>query len=91
MDRHGQGVYADPVEIKCRWEEKMVEFRDRTGATRISQAVVLVDRDMSVGDLLWLGAIADAPVAPTTTTYEILNYGKVPEVKGRKFVRTAMF
>lgn len=49
---NGDSVYADPVLIECRWEDKQVEMRDAEGTKKMSKSRVYVDRVMEPGDLL---------------------------------------
>jgi len=51
---YGQPVYADGVELDCRWENVAVQFVTVKGVEESSRAVVFVDGTV-VGGLLMLG------------------------------------
>ena len=54
-DLYGQSTYESPVEITCRWDDVQEEFIDPGGVRQTSKAKVFPDREVSVGDVLWLG------------------------------------
>jgi len=91
-DDYGHPQYTAPVEIDCRWEEKSVEFIDPDGTQLISRAVVYVDRDMRVGEMLWLGTLIDVPTPDdppaNTGAGEIRQYEKLPTLRATQFLRT---
>lgn len=59
-----------PEPIKCRWESKQKIVLDSKGTEVISTAEVMVGEVLTPGDLLWLGALADAD-----TDYPLRNPG----------------
>lgn len=93
-DRFGKKSYATGIEIKCRWEDVTEQFLDQQGQMVISKAKVYVDRDVVIFGFLWLGTLAEA----TSTTDPLKNKGareiqafaKLPNLKAREFLRTAM-
>lgn len=96
----GQAIYAEPTQIKCRWEEKSEEFLDLAGNRLVSRAQVFVDRDVELGGVLWLGdfsAVVDVDDADGNPdpfvnkgAWEIRGFGKQPDFKARRFLRWAM-
>lgn len=80
-DLYGQSSYESPVEIKCRWDDVMEEFVDTGGNRQMSKAKVFPDREISVGDVLWLGrqTLLDDLNVPEN------NYG-YSEVRMTKFI-----
>ena len=59
VDGFGIKVVGSPIEIKVRWEDRNEEFLDSQSETQMSNAVVCVDRDVTLGGILMLGTIAD--------------------------------
>lgn len=51
-DGYGLLTYASPILIMCRWEDKRVLFRDVQARESVSEAIVYVDRQLSLGDYL---------------------------------------
>lgn len=96
-DRSGQIVLNDtPVEVKCRWEDTNEQFVDQTGNTVVSQARVFVDRDLEIGGFLWQGtqaeydALSEKDPKKIRKALRIRAFGKLPNLKQKKHVRTAM-
>lgn len=89
----GQQGWTAPVEISCRWTDTTQEYIDKNGNTKMSKAIVLVDRDLSLDGALRLGTLADVtdPVNPfkNTNTYRISGWAKIPNLKATEFVRKA--
>jgi len=88
-----QRQYASPVEIACRWVDETREFSDNAGDLQTSRAVVKVDRDLSIGGVLWLGTLdavtsVDAPLN-NAGAGEIRGIRKLPNLRATQFVRTA--
>lgn len=76
----GYFVYAAPVEIKCRWNETSEQMYDDKDTEFRCIAEVIVDRDVSVGDALLYGELADVshdhmdPLAiPNTATVKKID------------------
>jgi hypothetical protein len=91
--------FSDPVEIDCRWEDVHELFLDERGTERVSNAKVYVDRDVSVGGLLRLGELATVPYPydpmdegnrEESSVYEIRKFEKLPDLKVREYLRTAL-
>lgn len=86
----GKPTYAVPVEVSCRWEDIAEEFINPNGDVEISRSKLFVDRDMKVKDKLKLGDL-DSTINndpdDNEDVWEIRGWGKVPDLKGRKFLR----
>lgn len=96
-DAFGKRQFDDPVEIRCRWEDRSDEFVDSYAEREISNAVVYVDRDVKYGDYLWQGTLeaflalnVDNPNKPgeIDLAYEIKKPEKLPNLKATEFLRT---
>lgn len=95
-DADGQPVVGSPVEISCRWEDKVVEFIGKDGTRQMSSAVVYVDRDMETGDLLRLGPLSSLTDAGTGSVHaknntgvsEVRRFDKLPNIRNSENLRT---
>jgi len=92
-DEFGKPTWEDPVEIDCRWTDKQEEFINPSGDRQMSQAKLIVDRDILVQGVLWLGLLinvvdTDDP-KNNNNAWEILLYSKLPDKKGTRFLRQA--
>jgi hypothetical protein len=54
VDVYGSPTFDQPVEIVCRWDDTTENIVAADGEQRASRAIVMVDRLVSVGDLLLL-------------------------------------
>ena len=96
-DDQGNRTFAEPVEIKCRWEERVQEFTGTNNEAMLSNAVVYVDRDVLLLGVLKLLEAGDTLSGLTSTTdpfandkaWEIKRFDKLPTIKATQFVRTA--
>lgn len=93
FDDYGQPVYADPVELSCRWEEKIEEFLDSKGTLQVSKAVVYVSTDVSPGGVLMHEELANvgdtADPKNNDGAWEIRRFDKLPNFKDTEYLRTA--
>lgn len=89
----GIPVPEDPIQISCRWEEKSEQYIDAEGTEQVSQAIVVVDRDLKTTGILMRGTLLDIvdPVNPKSNpdSWEIKSYSKLPDFKGSKYFRKA--
>ena len=93
FDDYGQPMLTDPVEIECRWEDKVEEFIGPDGTKMISRAVVYVDRDVDIGGVLMLGEEDDIldedNPKENNGAWEIKQFSKIPNFRATEFLRTA--
>lgn len=59
FDDSGVATTDAPDECQCRWVDKQVDFIDKDGNAAISNAEVMVDRDLPFKTVLWHGKLAD--------------------------------
>lgn len=90
-DEFGKPSYGDATEIDCRWDEVQEEFIAPDGTRQLSMAKLIVDRDLKVGGVLYLGGIADLTDVDDPKSnegaWEIRGVKKTPSFKGTKFLR----
>ena len=56
-DGYGGKTFADPVEIKCRWEDIVRKIKTSNGSETESKATVLVTEDLDFEGYLYLGTL----------------------------------
>jgi hypothetical protein len=56
-DEEGQPTYEGPVEIRCRWDDTTVQYKDYRGRDTVSRAIVYPDRALVNGGVLWRGRL----------------------------------
>lgn len=102
-DGYGGKTYDPPIEIKCRWEDKMeVDIgwlsTGHPGNIQVTKASVMVLQDLDTNGYLWLGTLAELNALYSDTSdpklikeaWAIHRFDRVPMVfKTDEFVRTA--
>lgn len=89
-DEYGNTTYADPVEVKCRWEHISDLINTGDKQEFMASHYVLVDRDLQEGGLLRLGELADWDGTPSVTVdgvETIVKFMKTPDLRARNYVR----
>lgn len=74
------------IAIKVRWEDKKQDALDASGETIKVDALAVVDRDIAIGSLMWLGKRANWTAA-TGDLKEVVSFSKIPNLKGTRFRR----
>lgn len=88
-DKHGDQKVNSPVEIDARWESGLREQINDNDRPIAINATIMVDRDIAIGSLLWLGELDELPDSGSPTgLVEVVNFDKIPDTKARKFQRT---
>ena len=91
-------VYADPVEIDCRWEgkEQLLRTWDGGGISLSYIGIVWVDQDLDKNGCLFLGTLNDldsgAEEDPLSmdTVFRIQQFEKLPRMRSTtEFIRRA--
>lgn len=91
VDEFGQPTFDEPVEISCRWEATQEEFIAPGGDRELSRAKLIVDRDISIKSILYLGDLdsvvdADDP-RDNDGAWEVRLFKKTPNFRGTKYLR----
>lgn len=80
-DRYGNPLLDDPVEIDTRWEKTHKESIDPNGQPVLISEQVVVDREIAIGSILWLGELSSFGT-PYTNLREVVEYRETPDIKG---------
>ncbi len=95
VDEYGRPNYGTAYEIKCRWEDKSIEFLDANGTSKFSQSIVYLKTDVRVGGVLFLGTLLTVtdllvPKAKENVgSGEIQRFDSLPSLSAKEFLRTA--
>jgi len=92
-DQFGRPVFADPVQVRCRWEDKSEEYIDPQGDTCKSSARIFVDQDVERGGMLMLGSLNNVNllVAPAANgALEIKSFTKSTNLNRTQFLRMVL-
>jgi hypothetical protein len=100
-DAYGEIQVRQPVELRVRWETMRTESVSfaAQGATVAFEATVYLEREVTVGSLLWLGSFGDWLGTGTGTggtedalggeLHQVQGYDEIADVKGRVHERMA--
>lgn len=55
----------NPVEIRVRWDDEMVEFIDAYQRRAMSNAIIMSPTEMPLGYWIWKGTLAEWQALPT--------------------------
>lgn len=74
-DGFGKPIFADPVEVKCRWEDKQQEIILPDKRTVMTKGFIISLTPMLVGSLVFLGFLTDIEALPTYPTIPTVGQG----------------
>ena len=93
-DGSGGFVFDEPVEIKCRWEDKIQIVNDSDGSEVVSDSFILTNEDLDENGYLFLGTLDDLDSdelndpKSKSGARAILSKNKIPMIRSTKeFVR----
>lgn len=90
IDDNGEPIVtATKVEINARWEIKRNEFTGSRTNTVAFDELAVVDREITIGSILRLGALIDLP-SPEDNLRKVVDYSEIPDVKNRAVRRVVM-
>ena len=93
-DGYGGETFTDPVELSCRWEDKVTLLKKTDGTEISASSVVYVLQDLSDEGWLFLGELTDLESDtenPKTVdgARQIIRFDKSPDMLGVDYVRKA--
>jgi len=88
--RSGDGEYtvSNPVEIDVRWERVKDQIRDSQSNMIAIDSRIVVDQEVAIGSVLWLGCIDDYDSTATDNEFEqVVAVPTIPDIKNRHYRR----
>lgn len=82
FDQFGNPGWSAPVVIDARWEDRNTFFADEAGKQATSNAVVIVDRKVEIGDFLYFGENTNP--TPVDGAKEVRSSQAIYNVQGDK-------
>lgn len=82
----GQHKVSAPIELTVRWENVRREATDAQGNTILIEAVVVVDRLIPVGSVMWEGSMVSLPgtsETPDSDVMEVLSCSEIPDINNQ--------
>lgn len=90
-DIQGTPTVSTGIALRVRWEEKQSQMLDSQGRTISVDAQVVVNREVLVESIMWLGklgALSGTPPTPTSKIFQIAAYDRVPDIDNSYTRRT---
>jgi hypothetical protein len=90
-DGTGHFTFTNPIEIKCRWEQKQELFTGDDGQEHRSRAVVYPDRLLTLNSFLFKGTLDDldssGEMPEDKETWRIQGVEEISSLRGTFTVR----
>ena len=89
-DGFGGYTFNTPVVVNGRWEESQQKFISESGEESVTQAVVYLENDVSVGD--WLGEgdlTADSDPTTIAGGFRVRGFSRVANLRNTENLRRA--
>lgn len=58
-DEYGRYTFAEPIQISCRWEDKLSEYVSSDGTRQTASASIYVSLSLPVHTMMYKGTIMD--------------------------------
>lgn len=89
-DGFGGYTFGTPILVNGRWEEGQQKFISESGEESVSQAIVYLQDDVSVGDWLGEGDLT-ATLDPSTISggFRVRGYSRVANLRNTENLRKA--
>ncbi len=94
-DGYGGYSYDAPVEVLCRWDDKVQMVRDSRGDEVVSNAEIMVAQDLAEGGMMHLGKLTELTESQKNNPLEvpqariILRLNRVPLFRSKtEFIYT---
>lgn len=92
VDDYGEPVVVEPVEINCRWLDRVFETVTVEGTPLRLEAEVIVGREVPLGSKLWKGTLESwqagtGSAGDATKVMYVRTYRETPGVKNRYAVK----
>ncbi len=92
QDNYGEVKVTTPVELKVQWVGVTGEMTDPMGNKVSTDAQVVVDREVKIGSLMWLGAYEDwlgtGSGDVDADLHKVVAFNFQKDIKGRVSRRT---
>jgi len=88
-DTYGKPRVRAPIDIPVRWLKNKREVRNPETRNHSSTDKAIVELDIPIGSIMCLGKVEELPY-PLSELRTVVDFRKTPDIKNRKFKRTAV-
>jgi hypothetical protein len=91
VNHYGKTDWQAPIEILCRWDDVVTEFRTSTGDIWASAATIYPDVELTPGDMVMRGELSEStPIDPTgSSALRVRKFDRIPNLKATAFLHIA--
>jgi hypothetical protein len=92
-DDGNRKVSSTPIEINVRWLTKKDQTTNAKGIVIGTEGTVIVEQDIAIGSILWLGEIDDV-ATPPVNLFQTVSFDTTPDIRNfntRRSVRVKRF
>lgn len=82
LDRFSEPTFAAPVQLRCRWQDVAVLFKDAQGQQRTSSAIIYPEYSLDLKGYVKRGTDSTPYPVGLSGAYEILQNGDSPNLSG---------
>jgi hypothetical protein len=86
-DDYGKPKVLVPREILVRWNDKLAEGNNPLEEVVGYDATAVVNEDIAIGSILWLGEVVHLP-STLTNLMKVVSFNSTPDIKNRCRMRT---
>ena len=90
VDNSGDPIFATPIAVKAKWEDRTELFIDGEGREQRSKSVVYVDTDLIVGGYLFRGSSSVSDPLSVSGAFMIKDFRKISDFEVETHERRAM-
>lgn len=82
-DVHGEPLVELPIEVKVRWVWQTRQVQAANGNNITTSATVIVNRDIPINSLMWLGTKQAYDETTEDTVMQVVSQGSTTDLKAR--------
>lgn len=87
-DRYGKPILTAPVQIPVRWEDRMTQILNKSGAEVVSRTRIFCKVPVALDGYLALGVFADADPRPLDNAFEVQQVSTTPDLSSLESLTT---
>jgi hypothetical protein len=83
-DAYGKRTFSAPVQLACRWEDKIEQIRSKTGVEYVTKSRIFLSQPVDLDGYVYFGESSQSSPYNQTGAWEIQQVGRSPDLRGLK-------
>lgn len=83
-DAYGKRTFSAPVQLSCRWEDKIEQIRSKMGTEYVAKSRIFLSQPVDLDGFVYYGTSTQASPYDQTNAWEIQQVGRSPDLRGLK-------